>query len=192
MEEGAVERACKTLVNFAATHRGATEDVQFVLDGAGIGPIESEERRIRYREWYWRRAFELLFLSIFKENDKLLPMSPFIGVSWEVDFKRLCAELNGATVTARRLQRVEWTQRKLDEWWHRWHVQMPNLAALLEFVGASTTAGTMENYQRIDQALGSLVQSLALMEGWLPVEQVESISNEIQALRAQGARLIEE
>ena len=121
MEEGAVERACKTLVNFAATHRGATEDVQFVLDGAGIGPIESEERRIRYREWYWRRAFELLFLSIFKENDKLLPMSPFIGVSWEVDFKRLCAELNGATVTARRLQRVEWTQRTLDEWWHRWH-----------------------------------------------------------------------
>ena len=35
-EEGKVERACQTLIKWAATHRGATQDIQYAMDGGEL------------------------------------------------------------------------------------------------------------------------------------------------------------
>ena len=199
-EERQMERACKTLVQFAATHHGATQDAQYIADGACMGPIEPEERRIRYREWYWRRAYELFFITSFREilAGRELPVSPLIGASWETDFKELCKELNGqaANPTIRRLQRVNWTQRELDRWWQLSTTgtrQYTNIAAVLEFVGARTTPDAMGNYWAPkDRLLTRLVEILNLTDSWLGAAEFQEITTRIHTLREEGAQMLAE
>lgn len=201
MEEGHVERACKVLIKWAATHRGATEDVQYTLDGSELKTFETSEARIRYREWYWRRAFDVFFTSIFKEvlNGKELPLSPLIGASWENEFKRLCEEVNGThpatRATMKSLQRVTWTQRELDEWYEVCTTgtrQYPALAAVLEFVGARTERGFVDRFWgRLDRELTLLVNVMMDNNGQdFTVEAYEQTNARIAELRAEGAVLL--
>ena len=201
-EEGKVERACQTLIKWAATHRGATQDIQYAMDGSELTTFAANEDRIRYREWYWRRAFEIFFVSIFKDvlRGKELPLAPLIGASWETEFKELCKELNGdhpADVRrVKRFQRVLWTQRELDEWYALCESNSarpyPSLASVLEFVGARTTPGIMESFWAPkDQELTRLVQLLSTNNGEdVSATGYKQIMERIAELRAEGAVLL--
>jgi hypothetical protein len=199
-EEGKMERACQTLTKWAATHRGATQDkIQYALDGGELATFTANEDRIRYREWYWRRAFELFFLSVFKGvlRGKELPLAPLIGASWETEFKELCKELNGdhpADVQrVKRFQSVLWTQRELDEWYALCESTSarpyPSLASVLEFVGARTTPGIMESFWAPkDRELTKLVELLSSNDGEdFSVAGYQQIMLHITELRADGA-----
>jgi hypothetical protein len=190
LDDGALDRACKALVQYAASHKGATQDEQFILDGESVGPIEPTERALRYSQWYWRRAFKLLVETVFVGLERDLPPAPLVGVRWETEFKKLCEELNAARVVTQRLQRVQWTQRRLDEWWHRYHEAMPSLAALLEFYGASTARDTIEAWRAKDRQLTVLIELLQAAES-MPAAEFQSLNSQLQALRLQGARVLE-
>jgi hypothetical protein len=201
-EEGRTESACKVLIKWAASHRGATEDVQYAVDGlTELRTFDANEAKITYREWYWRKAFDIFYMTTFKDvlRGKKLPQSPFISASWEREFKKLCEEINGAhpatRQTVRSLQRVSWNQRELDEWYavcktgtRHYHY----LAAVLEFVGARTESGFVDRFWgQKDRYLTMLVNLLSENNGQdFTVEAYEQTNARIAELRAEGAELL--
>ena len=197
-EERQMQKACRTLIKWAATHHGATEDAQHVLNGTDVDGIEGSERRLEFREWYWRRAFQLFFLANFNEilNGRELPLSPLVGASWESEFKQLCKELNpflpNENPTILRFQRVRWSQRELDKWWEYCTTgsrQYPSLAAVLEFVGARTQPHTMRDFWGSkDARLTFLMQLLEADD--LTREGYSTAVAEIRQLQSEGAQLV--
>ena len=200
-EKGKMEHACKTLTKWAATHRGATQEIQYDLDGAELTTFTANEARISYREWYWRKAFELFFLSVFKGilRVKELPPAPLIGASWETEFKKLCKELNGThpadVLRVKRFQSVPWTQRELDEMYALCESTSarpyPSLASVLEHAGAQTTPNIIDSFWAAkDRELTQLIgqrQNAAIVGEDLSGAVYQQIIARINELSAEGA-----
>ena len=154
---GKMELACKLLLRWAETSHGATEI-------AG----QSQNDRDAFQEHYWREAFKLYFYSRFKQvTVDAFPTLPFHGQTWRANFIELCREINThqqephraarKRVTIARFQKVEWTQRKLDEWLDRFtrgtapHLDFPRLVEILLFAGANPTG--MPHWRELDRQL---------------------------------------